>query len=60
MEAGRSFVIKTADGKKHRITGPHQVALGSTVAVVIGEDDVGHLLPLRSITGIHPVKPRRK
>ena len=53
------FVIKMADGEKYEIAGPYQIAVSKTHVVVIGEDDVAHVLPLLTVTGISYLRPKK-
>lgn len=60
INEGIPFVIRMADGEKYEITDRYRVALGSASVIVAGEDDMPHILPLLTMTGISYVKPRRK
>ena len=52
MESGIPFVIETSDGTRHKIAGRFRVALGQNIAMVIGQDELGHLVPLTKVTDI--------
>ena len=58
---GIPFVIKMADGEKYEVRDARQIALGSTYVVVVGaDDDLPHMLPLLTMTGISYLKPKGK
>jgi hypothetical protein len=46
------FLIKMADGEKYEVSDRDRVALGKTSAIVVGDDDMPHVLPLLTMTGI--------
>jgi hypothetical protein len=54
------FVIKMADGQKYEVTDRSQVAFGKTTVVVIDKDDLPHLLPMLTMTGISYLKPKKQ
>jgi hypothetical protein len=60
IDEGIPFLIKMADGEKYEVTESYRVALGRTTVVVIGEDDVAHILPLLTMTGISYMKSKKK
>jgi hypothetical protein len=45
-----------ADGEKHEVTDRYQVALGRTTVIVVGKNDMPHVLPLLTMTGISYLK----
>jgi hypothetical protein len=51
------FVIKMADGEKYDITDRLRIALGQTTVIIVGNDDMPHILPLLTVTGISYLKP---
>jgi hypothetical protein len=59
INEGIPFVIRMADGEKHEVADRYKVALGSTSVVVLGENDMPHILPLLTMTGISYVKPKK-
>jgi hypothetical protein len=38
---------------------PHQIALGKTTAIVVGDDDMPHILPLLTMTGFSHLKQKK-
>jgi hypothetical protein len=58
IREGIPFVIKMADGEKQEVSDRYGVALGTTTVIVVGEDDMPHLLPLLTMTGISYLKRR--
>jgi hypothetical protein len=59
IREGIPFVIKMADGEKYEVADQFKVALGRTTVVVMGNDDMPHILPLLTMTGISYLKPRK-
>jgi hypothetical protein len=59
MNEGIPFLIKMADGEKYEVTDRYRVALGRTTVIVVGQDDMPHILPLLTMTGISYLKPRK-
>lgn len=59
LREGVPFVIKMADGEKYEVTDRNQVALGRTTVVVLDKDDLPHLLPMLTMTGISYLKGKR-
>jgi hypothetical protein len=51
INEGIPFVIKMADGEKYEVKERQQIALGKT-NIAVFEDDVAHILPLLTMTGI--------
>ena len=51
INEGLPFLIRMADGEKYEVVENHQIALGKT-SVAIFKDDVAHVLPLLTMTGI--------
>lgn len=49
---GVPFEIRMADGEKYKVRDSFSIALGKTRVIVIGEDDMPHMLPLITMTGI--------
>jgi hypothetical protein len=56
INEGIPFLIKMADGEKYEVSDRYQVALGKTTVIVVGEDDMPHILPLLTMTGISYLK----
>jgi hypothetical protein len=48
-----------ADGEKYEVTDRYRVALGKTTVIVVGKDDMPHILPLLTMTGISYLKSSR-
>jgi hypothetical protein len=59
IEEGIPFLIKMADGEKYEVTDRYRIALGRTTVVVIGKDDMPHILPLLTMTGISYLRPKK-
>jgi hypothetical protein len=55
---GIPFAIRTADGEKYEVRDRHQIALGKTTVIVVGSDDMPHILPMFTMTGISYLKPK--
>lgn len=60
INEGIPFEIKMADGEKYKVTDRYRVALGKTTAIIVGEHDMPHVLPLLTMTGISYLKPHKK
>ena len=48
-----------ADGEKHEVSEPYRIALGRSCVIVVGKDDLPHILPLLTMTGISYLKPKK-
>jgi hypothetical protein len=59
LEEGIPFLIRMADGEKYEVADRYRVALGRTTVIVVGKDDMPHILPLLTMTGISYLKPRK-
>ena len=59
IREGIPFTIKMADGEKYEVVDRYKVALGKTTVIVVGADDMPHILPLLTMTGISYQKPKR-
>jgi hypothetical protein len=59
IREGIPFVIKMADGEKYEVSDRYRVALGRTTVIVVGNDDMPHVLPLLTMTGISYLKPKK-
>lgn len=59
IDEGIPFVIKMADGEKYKVTDRYRVALGKTTVIVVGDNDMPHVLPLLTMTGISYLKSGR-
>jgi hypothetical protein len=58
IEEGIPFLIRMADGEKLEVSDRYQIALGRTAVVVVGKDDMPHILPLLTMTGISYLKAK--
>lgn len=56
INEGIPFLIRMADGEKYEVTDRSQIALGKTRVAVIDGNDLLHVLPLLTITGISYLK----
>ncbi len=59
IREGIPFAIKMADGEKYEVSESYKIALGRTYIIVIGADDLPHILPLLTMTGISYLKPTK-
>ena len=59
FDEGIPFVIKMADGEKYKVTDRYRVAFGKTTVVVLADNDMPHVLPLLTMTGISYLKSGR-
>ena len=60
IKEGIPFLIRMADGEKYEVSEPYRIALGRTNVIVVGEDDMPHVLPMLTMTGISYLKSRKK
>lgn len=60
MNEGIPFLIRMADGEKYEVTDRNRIALGRTAVVLVGDDDMPHVLPLLTMTGISYLKSKRR
>jgi hypothetical protein len=56
IEEGIPFLIRMADGEKYEVSDRYRIALGKTTVIVVGKDDMPHVLPLLTMTGISYLK----
>lgn len=56
IREGVPFVIKMAHGEKYKVSDRYRAALGQTTVIVVGDDDMPHVLPLLTMTGISYLK----
>jgi hypothetical protein len=56
IREGIPFVIKMADGEKHEVNDAFRIALGQSNVIVVGNDDMPHILPMLTMTGISYLK----
>lgn len=56
IREGIPFLIKMADGEKYEVVDRDRVALGKTTVILVGEDDMPHILPLLTMTGVSYLK----
>ena len=59
INEGIPFIIRMSDGEKHEVADRFRVALGRTNVIVVAEDDMPHILPLLTMTGISYLKAKR-
>jgi hypothetical protein len=59
IKEGIHFLIKMVDGEKYEVSEPYGIALGQTYVIVVGKDDLPHILRLLTMTGISYLKPKR-
>lgn len=48
-----------ADGEKYEVTDQHKVAVGRTNVIVVGSNDMPHILPMLTMTGISYLKSKK-
>lgn len=60
IREGIPFLIKMADGERYEVSDPYRVAVGKTTVIVLGKDDMPHILPLLTMTGISYLKTRKQ
>jgi hypothetical protein len=56
MDEDIPFLIKMADGQEYGVADRYRIALGKTTVVVLGKNDMPHVLPLLTMTGISYLK----
>ncbi len=59
IREGIPFQIKMADGRVYEVAQRYQIALGRTSVIVVGKDDMPHILPLLTMTGISYIRSKR-
>lgn len=59
VNEGIPFVIRMADGEKCEVTDRYRIALGKNFVIVVDKEDLPHMLPLLTMTGISYLKTRR-
>ena len=59
IKEGIPFLIRMADGQKYEVSEAYQIALGRTTVIVVGKDDMPHVLPMLTMTGISYLKPKK-
>ena len=52
INEGIPFLIRMAGGEKYEVADRYRIALGKTTVIVVGKDDMPHVLPLLTMTGI--------
>lgn len=52
INEGLPFKIRMADGAAYQVREPYQVALGRTSVAVFDDNDLAHILPLLTMTGL--------
>lgn len=60
IKEGIPFEIRMADGAKYKVKERYQVAVGGTSVVVFDDNDLAHILPLLTMTGITYLKKNTK
>ncbi len=60
INEGIPFVIRTADGEKYEVVDRYRIALGRTSVILVGDDDMPHVLPLLTMTRISYINPKRR
>jgi hypothetical protein len=60
MNEGIPFLIRMADGEKYEVTDRNRIALGRTAVILVGDNDMPHILPLLTMTGISYLKPKKR
>ena len=58
VREGIPFEICMVNGERYSVSDRYRVAVGKTTANVVGEDDMPHILPLLTMTGISYLKDR--
>ena len=56
-EGSPSICIRMADGENYEVADQSQIAFGKTFVIVV-EDDLPHVLPLLTMTGLSYLKPK--
>ena len=56
VKEGIPFEVRVADGEKYSVSDRYRVAVDITTAIVVGADDMPHILPLLTMTGISYLK----
>jgi hypothetical protein len=56
IREGIPFLIRMADGQKYEVADRYRIALGKTTVIVVGKNDMPHVLPLLTMTGISYLK----
>jgi hypothetical protein len=56
VREGILFEIRMADGERYSVPDQYRVVVGKTSTIVVGEDDMPHILPLLTMTGITYLK----
>jgi hypothetical protein len=60
IKEGIPFEIRMADGKSYTVSDINSIALLGNTAVIVVENELPHILPLLTITGLsylHPSAP---
>jgi hypothetical protein len=56
IREGIPFLIRMADGQAYEVPDRYRIALGKTTVIVVGSDDMPHVLPLLTMTGVSYLK----
>ena len=59
VREGIPFLIRMADGEKYLVPAKDRIIIGSTRVMLMDKNEVPHVLPLLTITGVTylPVQP---
>lgn len=57
VKEGIPFLIRMADGEKYEVSSQFKIAIGKSHVVIIDREDLPHVLPLLTMTGISYLKP---
>ena len=60
VKEGIPFFIKMAEGEKYEVSDAYRIALGRSYVLVVDKDDLPHILPLLTMTGISYLKPKKQ
>jgi hypothetical protein len=57
VREGIPFSIQMADGREYEVHNQQQIALARNYVIVIGDDELPHMLPLLTMTGLGYLNP---
>lgn len=58
VREGIPFLIKMADGEKYEVPAQDRIIVGATRVVLMDQDDIPHVLPLLTMTGVSYLRPQ--
>ena len=58
VREGIPFVIMMADGEKYTLPARDRTIVGATRVVLMDDNDVPHVLPLLTMTGVSYIRPK--